>query len=41
MATEMTSFETDDWGEPGETKLMEYSPAPAYLGGRLFYRVVG
>ena len=40
MATEMTSFEMDDWGEPDETKFLEYSPDPAYLGDRLFYRVV-
>ena len=33
MATEMTSFETDDWGEPDETRFPEYGPDPAYLGG--------
>ena len=41
MATEMTPFVTDDWGEPDETKFLEYSPDPAYLGDRLLYRVVG
>ena len=41
MAAEMTPLETDDWGEPDETNFLEYSPDPAYLGDRLFYRVVG
>ena len=37
----MTPFETDDWGEPDKTNFLEYSPDPACLGDRLFYRVVG
>ena len=31
MATEIAPFETDDWGKPDETKLLEYSPDAVYL----------
>ena len=31
MATEKAPFETDDWGKPDETKLLESSPDAAYL----------
>ena len=41
MSTEATPVDTDDWGEPDETDSLEYSPDPAYLGDRHFYRVVG
>lgn len=37
----MTPLETDDWGERDETNFLEFSPDRAYLGDRLFYRVVG
>ncbi len=42
MSTEMAPFDIDDWGEPDdEADFLEYSPDPAYLGDRHFYRVVG
>ena len=41
MSTEMTPYDTDDWGEPDETDFLEYNPDPAYFGDRHFYRVIG
>ena len=41
MSTEITPFDTDDWGEPDETDFLEYNPDPAYFGDRHFYRVIG
>ena len=44
MPTDATLPGADDWGLPeqqAQAEPLRYSPDPAYLGDRHFYRVVG